>query len=92
MEGMGSGKAVIATDIGGMPDMIDPGSTGMLVTPDDVDALAQAMQMLLNNPTMMTALGATALASVGRLKASAVVSRIESVYETVRETVREKAA
>jgi glycosyltransferase involved in cell wall biosynthesis len=85
MEGMGSGKAVIATDIGGMPDMIDAGSTGMLVTPDDVNELARAMQMLLNNPKMITDLGTAALAGVERLKASAVVSRIESVYETVRE-------
>jgi glycosyltransferase involved in cell wall biosynthesis len=68
-----------------MPDMIDPGSTGMLVTPDDVNELARAMQMLLNNPRMITDLGTAALAGVERLKASAVVSRIESVYETVRE-------
>jgi glycosyltransferase involved in cell wall biosynthesis len=84
MEGMGSGKAIIATDIGGMPDMIEPGSTGILVTPGDVNALARAMQMLLNNPKMITDLGTAALAGVERLKASAVVPRIENVYETIR--------
>jgi glycosyltransferase involved in cell wall biosynthesis len=92
MEGMASGKAVIATDIGGMPDMIDSGLTGILVPPDNASALATAMQSLLNDRGRIAALGAAALAGVERLKAGAIVARIEHVYETVLGSVREEAA
>jgi glycosyltransferase involved in cell wall biosynthesis len=83
MEGMASGKSIIASDIGGMPDMIDAGVTGILVPPDNVNVLAEALQGLLNNRDMMNDLGIAALAGVERLKATPIVSRIEQVYESV---------
>jgi glycosyltransferase involved in cell wall biosynthesis len=88
MEAMASGKAVVASDIGGMPDMVDHGKTGLLVPPGDVAALTHAMQTLLDDRGWLTALAATSLARVGRLKAAAVVTRIEQVY---REVVDEAA-
>jgi glycosyltransferase involved in cell wall biosynthesis len=83
MEAMASGKAVVATDIGGMPDLVDPGATGLLVPSGDAQALAQAMQGLLDDRALLARLGATSLARVGRLKAGAVVARIEQVYRDV---------
>jgi len=83
MEAMASGKAVVATDIGGMPDLVDPGATGLLVPSGDAQALAQAMQELLDDRALLARLGATSLARVGRLKAGAVVARIEQVYRDV---------
>jgi glycosyltransferase involved in cell wall biosynthesis len=83
MEAMASGKAVVATDIGGMPDLVDPGETGLLVPPGDAQALAHAMQRLLKDRALLARLEATSLATVGRLKAGAVVTRIEQVYREV---------
>jgi glycosyltransferase involved in cell wall biosynthesis len=83
MEAMASGKAVVATDIGGMPDLVDPGATGLLVPPGDAQALAQAMQGLLDDGALLARLGTTSLARVERLKAGAVVTRIEQVYRDV---------
>jgi glycosyltransferase involved in cell wall biosynthesis len=83
MEAMASGKAVVATDVGGMPDLVDPGETGLLVPPGDAQALAHAMQRLLEDRALLARLEATSLARVGRLKASAVVTRIEQVYRDV---------
>jgi glycosyltransferase involved in cell wall biosynthesis len=83
MEAMASGKAVVATDIGGMPDLVDPGSTGLLVPSGDAQALAQAMQGLLDDRALLARLGTTSLARIERLKAGAVVSRIEQVYRDV---------
>jgi glycosyltransferase involved in cell wall biosynthesis len=83
MEGMASRKLIIASDIGGMPDMIDPGSTGILVPPDNVDALTKAIQSALDDPAMVARFATAALAGVERLKSTAVVSRIESVYQTL---------
>lgn len=42
-------KPVIATRIGGLPDMVDHGQTGLLVTPRDVDSLADAICQLLRD-------------------------------------------
>ena len=73
MEGIASGKAVIATDIGGMPDMIDSGITGILVPPDNAAALAEATRSLLKERKRIGTFGQAALAGVERLKAGAIV-------------------
>ncbi|AZO34679.1 glycosyltransferase [Mesorhizobium sp. M2A.F.Ca.ET.037.01.1.1] len=83
MEAMASGKAVVATDIGGMPDIVDHGETGLLVPSGDAHALASAMQRLLEDRALLARLEATGLARIERLKAGAVVTRIEQVYRDV---------
>jgi glycosyltransferase involved in cell wall biosynthesis len=83
MEAMACGKAVIATDIGGMPDLIDPGETGLLVPPGDAHALGHAMQRLLDDRALRARLEAASLAKVGSFKAGAIVPRIEQVYRDV---------
>ena len=88
MEAMASGKTVVATDIGGMPDLVDHGETGLLVPSGNASALANAMQTLLDDPALLARLEATSLARVERLKAGAVVTRIEQVYRDVLRTSR----
>jgi glycosyltransferase involved in cell wall biosynthesis len=83
MEAMASGKAVVASDIGGMPDLVEHGETGLLVPPGDAPALAHAMQALLQDRVLLARMETTSLARVGRLKAGAVVPRIEQVYRDV---------
>jgi len=84
MEAMASGKPVIATDIGGMPDLIDDGQTGSLVPPGDAAALARAMQRLIDDRKLASRMGAASLARAEQLKAGSVVPRIERVYRDVR--------
>ena len=92
MEAMASGKAIVATDIGGMPDLVDHGETGLLVPPGDAQALANAMQALLEDRALLASLEATSLARVERLKAGVVVTRIEQVYRDVLRPVASRAA
>lgn len=92
MEAMASGKAVVATDIGGMPDLVDPGETGFLVPPGDAQALARAMQTLLEDRDRLAHLEKTSLVRVKRLKAGAVVNRIEQVYRDVLRPAGNEAA
>lgn len=50
LEAMAMGKPVIATDVGGNPEIVKHGITGILVPPADPNALADAMEYLIKNP------------------------------------------
>ena len=81
MEAMSEARPVIASRIGGIPDLVDDGQTGLLVEPGDPSALRQAIQQLTANPDLCQHMGQAALRKVGEFQASAVVPRIEHVYE-----------
>jgi glycosyltransferase involved in cell wall biosynthesis len=85
MEAMASKKVIIVADIGGYPELVDSGETGLVVPPGDDVALAAAMQLLLSDPDLMVKMAETAFDRVDCFKATSVVSRIENVYQTVRE-------
>jgi len=60
LETMALGKAVIATSVGGIPDMIEDGVSGLLVPPGDEAALTAAIVALLSDPARRSALGEAA--------------------------------
>ena len=64
LEGMACERAVIASNVGGMPDVLRNGENGILVPPGDVSALADAMLELSHNPDGRTRLGRAARATV----------------------------
>jgi len=60
LEAMASGKPVIATAVGGVPELVENGTTGILVPPADPDALANAIVSLAKDPEKRASLGAMA--------------------------------
>src|SRR4051812_3036409 len=50
LEAMVQGKPVVATAVGGTPELVSDGETGLLVPPRDVDALVRALDGLLDDP------------------------------------------
>ena len=50
LEAQASGCAVIATNVGGIPDIVKDSESGLLVPPDDIDASAKAIRVLLSDP------------------------------------------
>jgi glycosyltransferase involved in cell wall biosynthesis len=58
------GKAVIGSNIGGIPEQIEHNRTGILVPPDDPDALAHAIVGLLRDPTGRARLGSAAMSAI----------------------------
>ncbi len=81
MEAMSEARPVIASRIGGIPDLVDDGRSGLLVEPGDPLALRLAIEQLVANPDLRQSMGQAALRKVVEFQASTVVPRIESVYE-----------
>lgn len=58
VEAMAAGIPVVASEIGGIPELIEPGETGLLVSPNAPVALANAIRALLADPSLRARLGA----------------------------------
>jgi glycosyltransferase involved in cell wall biosynthesis len=80
IEAMASGRPVVASRIGGIPDMIVDGTTGLLVPPGDPIALRQALARLLADPELRERMGQAARRKVTEFQARTVVPQIERVY------------
>ncbi len=64
LEAMACGLPCVATRVSGSEDLIEDGVNGLLVEPEDVEALAQALLRLLGDPVLRTRLGAEARVTV----------------------------
>jgi glycosyltransferase involved in cell wall biosynthesis len=78
IEAMSVGKPVVAAGHGGLIDIIDDGRTGILVTPGDPVALANALQLLIGNPLLRRRLG-----EAGRIKQEAMFSLSNQITNTL---------
>ena len=66
LEAMAWSRPVLATRVGGLPDLVDDGVTGLLVPPDEEQALADAMRRLASDPAASRRLGAAGRAKLER--------------------------
>jgi len=57
MEAMACGLPVIGSGLGGIPEMVIDGKTGLLVPPDDPGALAEAMEQIIADPKRLESMG-----------------------------------
>lgn len=64
LEAMALGKPVVASRVGGLPEAVEDGVTGVLVPPSDPDALAAALAELLGDPERARAMGEAGRARV----------------------------
>jgi glycosyltransferase involved in cell wall biosynthesis len=64
LEAMAAGKAVVASRVGGLAELISDGDTGLLVPPEDSDVLSDAIAELINDPNRARAMGQRAAAHV----------------------------
>ncbi|MCO6452451.1 MAG: glycosyltransferase family 4 protein, partial [Caldilineales bacterium] len=85
LEAAQMGRPVIATNVGGLPEIVLHGETGLLVERDDIPGMAAAISELLGQPDRCGAMGGRA-----RLRAAADfgITRMVDAYDSVYRRMR----
>jgi alpha-maltose-1-phosphate synthase len=79
---MQAGVPVVATRVGGVPDVVDDGATGLLVEPQDPGALAAALVELIEDPKRAAAMGSAGRERQQReFSLEAMAGRVGELYE-----------
>ena len=89
LEAMALSRPVVASDVGGIPEMIEDGKTGLLVPPHDADALAAAIVRLLTHHPLADTLGRAGHDMVhDRFCIELMVGATQSIYDDGARKVR----
>jgi glycosyltransferase involved in cell wall biosynthesis len=84
LEAMALGRAVVATPVGGTPELIVDGETGLLVPPRDAGALADALRRILADDALRRRLGDAGRQRVEqRFSAAAMAHEVLGIYDEV---------
>jgi glycosyltransferase involved in cell wall biosynthesis len=84
LEAMAFSKPVVATTAGGIPEIIEHGKNGMLVQPDDPDALAESLIRLLKDGALQQRLGESGYATAHeRFGSDQTAAKYESAFAKV---------
>lgn len=83
-QAMAAGKAVVASDVGGVSHLLAGGQAGLLVRPDDRAGLAEALRQALQDDALRQRLGQAARREAeARFRSHVVARRTASVYEQI---------
>lgn len=77
-------KPVVATRVGGIPEVVIHGETGLLIPPDDVDLLASQISSLVRDPASRQRMGRSARQRVLTQFTTRPVRQLEQLYERLR--------
>ena len=84
MESLGAGKPVVATRVGGVPEIVRDGIDGLLVPPGDPTALADALVRLLHDEELRARMGAAGLERQrAEFDIHVMVERLGRLYESL---------
>ncbi|MBU6435506.1 MAG: glycosyltransferase family 4 protein, partial [Nitrospirae bacterium] len=82
LEAMAASRAVVASRVGGIPEIVEDGFEGFLVEPMDPDSLAERCRRLIASPDVARKMGEQARKRVERdFSATAMADRVASVYK-----------
>lgn len=80
LEAMAWGRAIVATKVGGVPDVLSDNEDALLVPPSDPPALAAALARLAADADLRARLGPAARERARRLNAEEVTDRLDGIY------------
>jgi glycosyltransferase involved in cell wall biosynthesis len=84
LEAYAYGKSVIGSRVGGIPEMIEPGRTGLLFTPGEADELAEYLRMLWQDRSLRSKMGRAARERVQKeFSAEAHYEQLMDLYSTL---------
>lgn len=83
LEAMTYELAIVASTVGGVPDVADDGVEALLVPPGDPEALAAALARLAAEPELRSRLGAAAATRARELDGEHIAARLEEIYDSV---------
>jgi glycogen synthase len=78
LEAAAMARPIVATRVGGLPEIVEHGETGMLVDPDDASGLAQAVAYVLERPDEGARMG---LAARERIRETMSLARCLDAYD-----------
>jgi glycosyltransferase involved in cell wall biosynthesis len=85
LESMAAARGVIATEVGGLPEIVRDGETGLIVPPASPISLAEAMRRLWDDPELRGELGANGFADArNRFRLDIQIERTLELYRRVR--------
>ncbi|MGA2924699.1 MAG: glycosyltransferase family 4 protein [Solirubrobacteraceae bacterium] len=84
VEAMAACKPVVASNVGGLREIVVDGETGLLVPRNDADALASAIARLLDDPQLRQRLGQAGRERAKRYTLAAVADQVESIHAQLR--------
>jgi glycosyltransferase involved in cell wall biosynthesis len=80
IEAMAAGVPIVASRVGGLPDIVEDGKTGVLVEPGNSEALRAGLASLSRKPAVRREMGEHARSRATQFMASSVIERVEQVY------------
>lgn len=80
LEAMSAGTPVVATNVGGIPDVVEDGVTGLLVEPRNPVTLGKALKRLLDDPALGQQLAQRAAATLDSRSAAAIAEEWMAAY------------
>lgn len=83
LEAQASGCAVIATNVGGIPDIVKDGETGMLIPPDDAEAAVKAFTELLQHNDRRKTLAKNGIAHAAAYDWEVITKKYDGMYQTL---------
>lgn len=81
LEAMAAGKAVIATRVGGVPEIVSDGVNGLLVPPEDPEALADSIRRLAGDAELRGRLGTAGKEQSRNFSWPAIADQYQAVYD-----------
>jgi glycosyltransferase involved in cell wall biosynthesis len=92
VEAMAAGRPIVASRVGGIPDLVHHGENGLLVPPRDDEALAESISLLLSNPALAARMGARGRTRCHAFGLPAMVAALDALYREVLSAGGEQAA